>query len=426
MEYENYLIIAALLVSAFFSGTETAFLSANRLHIRVQKTKTIAGKILFRFVENQSLFISIILIGNILSLVVFNIYLSEWVNERYSSIDILGFRLNDITIILFQTFLSTLIIVIFAELIPKILSLIAPDRIMEFVAYPSYFIYIALYPFGWGCIRLSRFILNIFIRDFKTKTKFEKFATVDLHNYMHNTIKSIRHGNLDIEVNKELFNNISRLESIKVRECLIPRKEVVGLKVGTSMQDLCDIAIKSGFSKIIAYRESIDDVVGYYHVHDIFEQFNDMPTDAILKHIMAIPESMNIDKLMVQFIKTHNSIAWVVDEFGGTSGIITMEDIVEEIFGEIDDEYDKKSLYIKKIDANNYLLSARHEINFLNMEYNFDIPDGDYETLAGYIFSVYNDIPKINDTIETEDFTFTIRTMMGNRIDLVHFYAKKK
>ncbi len=415
MGYEITVIITSLIFSALFSGVEIAFVSANKLQIELQnKQGLFSGKILSGFLKKPSNFIGTTLVGNTIALVVYGIFMAKMLQPVLEAYIPPAFN-NEATILVTQTILSTLLVLATAEFTPKSFFLINPNWLLSVFAFPMMVIYYLMYPVVFIIVSLSRFIIIYVFRLEYSEDK-PVFGLIDLNNYIKNTLQ-VNPNNEKAEVNTKIFNNALEFKTVRVRECMIPRTEVEAVDVDDTIADLKSTFIKSGHSKILVYRDSIDDVIGYCPSMALFKKPKKI--EDILIPILIVPETMLANELMIQFITEHKSLALVVDEFGGTSGIVSIEDIIEEIFGEIQDEHDAEDLIEQKIDDNNYLISARQEIDYLNDKYDWSIPEGDYDTLGGFILSVTENIPSIHDIIDIPPFTFTIVSMKDNRIDMV-------
>jgi CBS domain containing-hemolysin-like protein len=407
-------ILVTLLFSAFFSGIEIAFVSADKLHIelRGKKGDTVA-KILSKFVKNPGQFIATTLIGNTIALVIYGVFMARVLDPvlRDWLPDILD---NEAMILILQTILATLLVLFTAEFLPKSIFLINPNWMLSILAFPMLIIYWIMYPIVWGVVKTSRLLI---VYGFGLEYSEDKpaFRLTDLDNYIKNTLLSDEDSR--VELDTKIFNNALEFKTIRIRECMNPRTEIVAVDIDDPIDELREAFVESGHSKIIIYKESIDDVIGYCHSLELFKkpkQIND-----ILTPIMIVPETMLANELMIQFIAERKSIALVVDEYGGTSGIVTIEDIIEEIFGEIQDEHDDEDLEEDQIDENTYILSARQEIDYLNEKYGWELPIGDYETLGGLILSETGDLPKEGETVDLGQYLLTIESVEDIRIDQV-------
>ena len=405
------IILTCLLFSAFFSGMEIAFVSADKLHIEVLRKKgKLAGRILALFSGNQSQFLATMLVGNNIALVLYGIYmaglLEPFITTYLSDIDVV--------VLIVQSILSTILVLITAEFVPKSLFLINPDLSLRLFAIPMGLIYLLMFPIVFVIVKLSSLFILLF--GFKLADEKPVFGLTDLNNYIKNNILNIKDEE-EAEIDAKIFNNAIEFKTIKVRECMIPRTEVVAVDENDSIEELRVLFDKSGHSKIVVYKESIDEVIGYCHALELFKKPSNIKS--ILTPILIVPETMLANELLIQFIQERKSLALVVDEYGGTSGIVSIEDVIEEIFGDIRDEHDDKYLTEQKLDEHNFILSARHEIDYLNDKYDLSLPEGEYDTLGGLIFEYHEDIPAVNEVIEMPNFVITIFTMEENRIDKV-------
>ncbi|GAB3328440.1 hemolysin family protein [Marivirga atlantica] len=413
----DYILYTAisLLFSAFFSGIEIAFISSNKLHIELQRQQgVISGRILSGFLKKPSSFIGTTLVGNTISLVVYGIYMAKLVEPML--LDYLPYYLqSDIFILVAQTIVATIVVLLLAEFTPKSVFLINPNGLLSFFALPLWLIYYVTYPIVFAIVNLSKLFIRYVLRLEYAEDR-PVFGLTDLDHFIKNTTQ-VDHQENKVELDKRIFNNALEFKTIKVRECMIPRTEVVAVDVEDEIDELRKAFTDSGHSKVLVYKETIDDVIGYCHSLALFKK--PASIEEILTPIIIVPETMAVNELMIQFIQEHKSLALVVDEFGGTSGIVSLEDIIEEIFGEIQDEHDDEDLVEVQINENTYSFSARLEIDYLNEKYNLELPEGDYDTLGGFILSVTENFPSLNDVVERPPFTFVIESMEENRIDMV-------
>jgi CBS domain containing-hemolysin-like protein len=324
--------------------------------------------------------------------------------------------LNNEGFILFsQTIVSTMVVLITAEFLPKSLFLLNPNSMLSFFAIPFWIVYALIYPIVWATVWLSRFFITKVLRLEYSEDK-PVFTVTDLNSFIQNHLtKAKEEGHVDIDT--KIFDNAVEFKTVRVRECMVPRTDIVCVEVDDPIEDLKAVFEESGHSKIIVYRESIDDVIGYCHQLELFKKPKTI--EEILTPIIIAPESALANELLIQFIQERKSLALVVDEFGGTSGIVSMEDIIEEIFGEIEDEYDNDDLMEQKISEQEFVLSARHEIDYLNDKYEWDLPIGDFETLSGLILSLTENLPKKGESVTFGPYTFTIMTNQDHRIETV-------
>jgi CBS domain containing-hemolysin-like protein len=403
------LIVFCLVLSAFFSGIEMAFISANRLKIELSNQRgTLSGKILADFVKQPSRFIVTTLLGNNIVLVIFGFLMVRSVELPLQPI--LG---NDFWATAIQTLLSTFILIIFGEYIPKILFKVFADTILPVLALPFYITFWLLRAGVVVIDGLATLILKIF--NIKETEHEITFTTIDLEKFIKE--HSPGTNSESQEVDTELFENALYLKNLKVRECMVPRREISAIEISEPLSKLKEIIIESYHSRILVYKDNIDNILGYVHHFDLHKRLESI--EEILLPINVIPESMPLQKLLNIFIRDNKSIAWVVDEYGGTAGVITLEDILEEIFGEIDDEYDADEYVENQLSDNEYILSGRLEIDHLNEEYELNIPEGEYETLSGFIISHTGSIPENNDEIIINQYTFKIMDVSDTKVETV-------
>lgn len=407
------LALTSLFLSGLFSGIEIAFISANRLHIELQAKKgNFTNKILSFFVKKPAYFIGTSLIGNTISLVVFSTLMTSILNAYF-----VGF--SELSFLLVQTIISTIIVLIFAEYLPKSLFLLNPNRFLNILILPFVLIGVALAIPVFIVVNLSKFLLNKVLRS-EYEEVFPAFSLTDLNHYVQK-ISTSENEDEEQAINTDILNNALEFKTVKVRECMIPRTDIVALDIEESIEKLRDVFIKSGYSKIPIFKETIDNVVGYIHSSVLFKKPKSI--EDVLSSILIVPETFQANELLPQFLTKQKSIALVVDEFGGTAGIVTIEDVIEEITGEIQDEHDEQDLVEVKLDDNSYLFSARHEVEYLNENYQLDIPEEEYDTLGGYILHVTGDIPKEGDVIDTPTLKILIKKMAGIRIDKVQIFV---
>ncbi len=405
------IIIVCILLSAFFSGMEIAFISSNRMHIELEKKQgSTSAKLISKLVENPRKFITTMLVGNNISLVLYTIYMTKLLNFNLFQ----DSTLNEFWILLNTTIISTLIILILAEFFPKSIFNIYSNKLLLFFAIPVYVIYMIFSLVTEFVMWISNLILKLFGE--QEEEEEQAFDKKDLEFYINEQIEGVETEELDSEI--QIFQNALEFNDIKARECMIPRKEMVALELNTPIEDVAQKFVETGLSKIIIYRDSIDNVIGYVHSFELFKRPEHIKS--ILLPVELVHEATVAKEVMDRLTKKRKSIAIVLDEYGGTSGLITIEDIVEELFGEIEDEHDHATLTEEQITENEYLFSARLEIDYLNSEYKLNLPENDaYETLGGLIMAIAESIPEEGEEIETENITFIIRKVSDARLDEV-------
>lgn len=407
-------IITSLVLSAFFAGMEIAFNSSNKLIAKIDSSdKSIAGSILSVFYNNSGQFISTMLVGCNIVLVVYSIATAR-VLEPYIIEHITG---NPLLISLIQTILATLVVIFIGEFIPKTIFRYNSNFWLRFFSPITFIFYILLYPISKLSMWMSVGLLRLLGLKIDLQNHADAFDKVDLSFILEEAIE--KSSNQSIENEITIFKNALDFSSVKLRECIVPRNEIEALDIDSaSLDDLRSTFAESGFSKIPIYKDNIDNIIGYIHSSDLFEQTENWRT--LLRKIPVVPETMPANRLMHMLLREKKSIAVVIDEFGGTAGIVTLEDIVEEIFGEIEDEHDTNEFILKKTAEGEYLISGRLEIDTINRKLNLSLPESDdYVTLAGFLLQHYQRIPKLNDSIEIEQWTFKILKATKNRIELV-------
>lgn len=411
------IILLSMLLSAFFSGMEIAYISSNKLRIELDRKQGVFGSRIIAMLNNRpGEYIATMLVGNNISLVIYGIIMAvllEPVLRLY--ID------SDIAILTLQTILSTLIILFAAEFLPKTIFRLSPNTALKIFAIPVLLFYVVLYPITWLVIGISEFILRRIFGVPRVKDSTTAFGKIDL-DHLVSEVSPEGGDQYDAEHEIKIFQKALDFSNVRLRDCMVPRTEIVALDENSSLEDLRQKFIETGLSKILIYRETTDNILGYVNSKELFKNPEDLKS--IVLSIPHVPETMAANRLLQSFIKERKSISVVVDEFGGTSGVVTMEDILEEIVGEIEDEHDTSELTERQLSPLEYVFSARHEIDYLNEKYHLDIPKEDeYETLAGLILKHYERIPKLNDRIIIGDLIFRILDVSETRIELVQLTA---
>ncbi|WP_418602839.1 hemolysin family protein [Hwangdonia sp.] len=415
------IIIVSLLLSAFFSGMEIAYISSNKIHIEIEKKQDgILAKILSRLTAKPSKFITTMLIGNNIALVVYGFFMGDVLVNWFQSLlpttsGFVNYMLTDLSL-LSQTVISTLVILITAEFLPKVFFQIYSNTLIKVLAVPAYIFYV-LFTF------ISDFV--IWISDFLLKHLFKTegdqiqlaFTKIELGNYISEQMESVEaHDDVDSEI--QIFQNALEFSDVKAREVMIPRTEIIAVEINESIKTLNALFTETGCTKILVYKETVDDILGYVHSFELFKKPKTIKS-AMLP-VEYIPETVLIKDVLNVLTKKRKSIAVVLDEYGGTSGIMTVEDIVEELFGEIEDEHDTVDLIEEKIDEDTFTLSARLEVDYLNETYKLNLPENEnYETLGGLIVNQTEQIPAQDDIVIIEGFQFTVLEVSTTKIDLV-------
>ena len=421
MIISDLVIIICLILSAFFSGMEIAFVSANKIFLEIEKQQAgFNAKFLNFITKNPSRFIATMLVGNNISLVIYGIFMGDRILQLFFPETISGEGIS-IRIVFIQTVISTIIILITAEFLPKVFFQQFSNVLIKIFAFPTAFFYALFSPITTMIIKLSDLILMKF---FSTKGDQVQltFSKIELGNYIEEQLESTKDiDNVDSEI--QIFQNALDFSEVKVREAMVPRTEVVSIEIGASLSDIKKLFTSSGLSKIPVFENSIDDVLGYIHAFEMFKK----PTDLkkILLPVAFVPETMRISEVLKLLTKQRKSIAVVMDEYGGTSGIITVEDIIEELFGEIEDEHDHIALFEKQIDEGLFEFSARLEVDYINQNYDVNLPENEfYETLGGLIVYLKEEIPSKGTLIEVENYEFEIKEVTSTKIERVILRVK--
>ncbi len=415
-------IVVTLFFSALCSGLEIAFNSINRLQLEVELTKnTFSASLIRIFLKDQSRFITSLLLGNNIALIIYGMSMSRLleapVTQWLQAISIS----NDFTVLLVQTIIATLLILLVGEFIPKTLFRINPNAILSFFAFPTFVVYCLLYPLILVYTGISEFIIRHILR-LKVDKEEYKFSVVDLNDYIAEYADT-KEADEDMQQEIQLFQNVMEFRSVKLRECMGPRNEIESVRLTDSIDEVKQRFEETKHSKLIICGEGIDDIVGYVHLNDVVRviaDHKDVELKEIVRAIDFFPETYTADRLLKHFIAKHQGIAAVVDEFGGTAGIVTMEDVVEEIFGEIDDEYDVEDEMEKVVGNDTFVFSARLEIDYLNDTYHLDLPvSDDYETLAGMILHYCENIPEQGEELKIGRYRVKILKASDMKLDEV-------
>ena len=414
--YSSPLIIAliALLCSAFFSGMEIAFVSSNKVRAEIEMARGgIINRILNIFYSKREMFISTLLIGNNISNIVYSMAMAQLL-----TIPLKAYIANEAVMLLVQTLIATLIILIFGEFVPKSMFRINPNASLRTASIPLYMVYCVLYPISLFTEWLSAMLMKLF--GIKIDTTRMRLLTVDeLDAYLQENIDKHEDENKSVEREVKIFENALDFSDTRLRDCMVPRNEIVAVDVDdTTRNDLVKLFTSSGLSKIVVYKENIDDVIGFIQVSELF--VTDVDWKKRIKPVLFAPETLLARKMMQQLMGEKRSMAIVIDEFGGTSGMVTLEDLVEEIFGEIEDEHDRNHLVAKQLSETSYEFSGRMEIEEINERFHLDIPESDdYQTLAGYLLNENEAIPNVGEVLDLPPYRFTIERKSAARIELI-------
>lgn len=407
-----YLLIT-MAFSAFFSGMEIAFVSIDKLRFEMERKPGPVSGIIAYFLHNPNNFISTMLVGNNIALVIYGILMAELIEDNLLS----GLVSNHFVLVLLQTVISTLIILVTGEFLPKNLFKIDPNLMLRIFAIPLFICYVILFPISKFASCLSYVFLRIFGLKVNKEVSDKAFGKVDLDYFIQTSIENAdKEEELDTEV--KIFQNALDFSNVKIRDCIVPRTEIVAVEVTASLEELRNLFVESGISKIIVYDGNIDNIIGYIHSSEMFR--NPVDWKQNVKEVPIVPETMAAHKLMKFFMQQKKTIAVVVDEFGGTAGIVSLEDLVEEIFGDIEDEHDNTSYVCKQVGEHEYVLSARLELEKVNETFGLDLPESDdYLTVGGLILNHYQSFPKMHEVITIDRFRFKIIKVTTTKIELV-------
>ena len=415
MDYISLIFALLLLIafSALFSGMEIAYLSTDRLRLLIDKSRGgPVSSVLRRLFRNTGLYITTMLVGNNIVLVMYGLVMSALLNPLLERL------IPDWAVLILNSLIATFIILIFGEYLPKSYFKRNANQSMRRFAFPIYFIFILLYPVSLLCALISRMFIWMSGSANKEQAIAAKLTTIDLDHYLSVSAQSDgTAGKQPLDTEVKILQNAIDFSSVKARDCMVPRNEIVACDISASVEELKQLFVQTGYSKVVVYRDSIDDIVGYVHSS---EMFRGPDWQHRMRKALFVPESAFGHKLMRQLMLRKQSLAVVIDELGGTAGIITLEDLVEEIFGEIEDEHDKETIVAKQIDEHNWVLSGRIEIDELNERFGLDLPEADdYNTLAGFVIHHCGSIPKSKEQVTIDKYRFTILKSTSSRIELL-------
>lgn len=426
MDSNVIIIIVSLVFSAFFSGMEIAYVSSNKIHIEIEKKQNdFLAKILTKLTAKPSKFIATMLIGNNIALVIYGFYmgalLMQWFLQLSIENNFLNYLITDLSL-LTQTLISTVIILITAEFLPKVFFQIYSNLLLKVFAFPAYVFYMLFSVISDFVIWISDVVLKQFFKTDGDQVQLA-FTKIELGNYISEQMESVEEND-EVDSEIQIFQNALEFSEVKSREVMIPRTELVAVEIHDSIKTLNEMFTATGYSKILVYKNTIDDILGYVHSFDLFK--NPSTIKSIIMPVEFVPETMLIKDVLNVLTKKRKSMSVVLDEYGGTSGIMTIEDIVEELFGEIEDEHDTIELLEEKVSDTEYNLSARLEVDYLNETYKFNLPENEnYETLGGLIVNSTEEIPVQNEKVKIENFLFTIVEVSNTKINVVSLHILK-
>ena len=416
--------LVVLLISAFFSGMEIAFISSSKLRVEMDKANKegLTSRILSVFYAHPNNFISTLLVGNNIALVVYGIMMAQIIDLYI--LQPTGLQDHGVLQLTIQTIVSTIIVLVTGEFLPKTIFQLNPNGMMNAFAFPAYLFYIILYPISRFTSTLSKAFLAMMGARVQPAKQERTFSKVDLDDLIQRNMDDVDESEINEEV--KIFQNALDFSNTKIRDCIVPRTEIDAVSIDTPLETLKNRFIESGRSKIVVYREDIDDIVGFVHSSEMFRLKPNANWTRSIREIPIVPETMTAQKVMKSLMQEKKSMAVVVDEFGGTSGIVTLEDLVEEIFGEIEDEHDSNKYIAKELGNDEYLLSARLEIEAVNERFDLDLPESEeYLTLGGLILHEYQSFPKLNEVVKFGKWEFKIVQNTTTKIELVRLKVIK-
>ena len=415
------IIIASLILSAFFSGMEIAYVSSNKIHIEIEKKQDgLLAKVLTRLTAKPSKFITTMLIGNNIALVIYGFFMGDLLMDWFQSLLPTSYGFVDYLLtdgnLFSQTIISTFVILITAEFLPKVFFQIYSNTLIKALAIPAYFFYVLFTFISDFVIWISDFLLKVFFKTEGDQIQMA-FTKVELGNYISEQMESVEaHDDVDSKI--QIFQNALEFSEVKAREVMVPRTEIIGVEIKDSIKSLNTLFTETGRTKILVYRDNFDDILGYVHSFELFKKAKSI--EDMLTPVEFVPETVLIKDVLNVLTKKRRSIAVVLDEYGGTSGIMTVEDIVEELFGEIEDEHDSVDLVEEVVDGRTYKFSGRLEVDYINETYKINLPESEnYETLGGLIVNHAEEIPTQNDIVKIDTFQFTILEVSNTKIDMV-------
>lgn len=425
MDYSLLIIVLSLLFSAFFSGMEIAFVSANRIHIEIEKKQEgFFAKVLTWLTEKPSKFIATMLIGNNIALVIYGILMGDLLMEWFQTVlpsesNFINALLTDFSL-LSKTVISTFIILITAEFLPKVLFQIYSNTLLKVFAFPAYFFYVLFSWISWFVIKVSDFVLRVFFKTEGDEVQLA-FTKLELGDYITEQMETVEEED-EVDSEIQIFQNALEFSAVKAREVMVPRTEITAVELEDTPKNLTKLFTETGYSKILVYKENIDEIIGYVHSYELFKKPKTIKS--ILLPVEFVPETMLIQDILNVLTKKRKSMAVVLDEYGGTSGIMTVEDIIEELFGEIEDEHDSTDLHEEQLSENVYKFSARLEVDYINENYKLELPESEeYETLGGLIMNGTGEIPEQDAEVKIDNFEFKILEVSNTKIDLVSVHV---